>query len=128
MTDTKNKNITIWDKLAGLQVPHTWFTHFYMVSVASSTFWAYQFASDGAIFHLASRYTSSGLGGMTTNQIIIAWALMAFQGLRRLYESLKLLKPSTAQMPIASYLLGVGFYLAVGVAIWAEGLRKLRGR
>jgi 3-oxo-5-alpha-steroid 4-dehydrogenase 3 len=123
--DVKSKNLTVWDRLVGLQVPHTWFTHFYIVSVASSTFWAYQLATDGVVFRLlAPRYASDEQMGMTINQIIIAWALMAFQGSRRLYESIRLLKPSTAQMPMASYALGIAFYLAVGVSVWAEGMRK----
>ena len=127
-TEVKSKNFTVLDRLARLQVPHTWFTHFYAVSVASSAFWAYQLAIDGVIFRLlASRYASDVQGGMTMNQILITWALMAFQGSRRLYESVRLLKPSSAQMPMASYTLGIAFYLAVGVAVWAEGMRKSSG-
>jgi 3-oxo-5-alpha-steroid 4-dehydrogenase 3 len=127
-TEVKSKNVNSLDRLAKLQVPHTWFTHFYMVSVASSAFWAYQLAADGVVFRLlASRYASDGQGGMTMNLIFITWALMAFQGSRRVYESLRLLKPSTAQMPLASYALGIAFYLAVGVAVWAEGMRKSSG-
>lgn len=127
-TEVKSKNFTVLDRLAKLQVPHTWFTHFYAVSVASSAFWAYQLAIDGVIFRLlASRYASDVQGGMTMNQILITWALMAFQGSRRLYESVRLLKPSSAQMPLASYTLGIAFYLAAGVAVWAEGIRKSSG-
>jgi len=127
-TEVKSKNVTFADRLAKLQVPHTWFTHFYMVSVASSAFWAYQLATNGVIFRLfASRYASDGQIGMTANQILITWALMAFQGSRRLYESVTLLKLSSAQMPLASYALGIAFYLAVGVAVWAEGMRKSSG-
>lgn len=125
LTDAKGEDLAVWDKLVKLQVPHTWFTHFYMVSVASSAFWAYQLATDGVVFRfLTSGYASDGQGGMTTMQILITWAFMAFQGSRRLYESIKLLKPSTAQMPMVSYALGIGFYLAVSVSIWAEGIRK----
>jgi 3-oxo-5-alpha-steroid 4-dehydrogenase 3 / polyprenol reductase len=127
-TEVKSKNVTALDKLAKLQVPHTWFTHFYMVSVASSVFWGYQLATDGVIFRLlASRYASDGQRGMTMNQILITWALMTIQGSRRLYECVRLLKPSTAQMPMTSYALGIGFYLAAGVAVWAEGMRKSPG-
>lgn len=127
-TGVKIKNVTVLDRLAKLQVPHTWFTHFYMVSVASSAFWGYQLATHGIIFGLlASRYASDGQRGMTTNQILITWALMAFQGSRRLYESIRLLTPSSAQMPLASYALGIAFYLAVGVAVWAEGMCKSSG-
>jgi 3-oxo-5-alpha-steroid 4-dehydrogenase 3 len=124
-TEVKSNNITALDRLAKLQVPHTWFTHFYIVAVASSAFWAYQLATYGAIFRvLASRYASHGQRGMTMNQILITWVLMALQGSRRLYESVRLLKPSTAQMPLTSYALGIAFYLAVNVAVWAEGMRK----
>lgn len=124
-TEVKSKYVTALDRLAKLQVPHTWFTHFYIVAVASSAFWAYQLGTYGALFRvLASRYASHGQGGMTMNQILITWVLMALQGSRRLYESVRLLKPSTAQMPLTSYALGIAFYLAVNVAVWAEGMRK----
>jgi 3-oxo-5-alpha-steroid 4-dehydrogenase 3 / polyprenol reductase len=127
-TEVKSKNVAVLDKLAKLQVPHAWFNYFYAVSVASSVFWAYQLATDGLIFRLlASRYASDRQEGMTRNQIILTWALMAFQGSRRLYESVRLLKPSSAQMSLASYVLGIAFYLAAGVAVWAEGMRKSSG-
>ncbi len=121
-------NLTALDKLAKLQVPHTWFTHFYMVSVASSAFWAYQLATAGVVFRLLdSRYATDGQGGMTMNQILITWVVMAFHGARRLYESVRLLKPSAARMPLTSYALAIAFYLAVGISVWVEGLRKSSG-
>jgi 3-oxo-5-alpha-steroid 4-dehydrogenase 3 / polyprenol reductase len=123
-TEAKSNKSNALDTFAELQVPHTWFAHFYMVSVASSAFWAYQIATTGTVFRfLASQYGSTQ-GSMTVDQIAVTWALMAFQGSRRLYESITLLKPSTAKMPVASYLLGIAFYLAMGIAVWAEGIRE----
>ncbi len=128
-TEINNRTPTALDRLVKLQVPHTWFTHFYMVSVASSAFWAYQIAADGSIFRLlASLFAGDSRVSMTMNQILITWALMAFQGSRRLYESIRLLKPSAAQMPLAAYALGIAFYLFVGVCVWAEGIRRSSSR
>jgi 3-oxo-5-alpha-steroid 4-dehydrogenase 3 len=123
-TEGKSNNSNVLDKFANFQVPHTWFTHFYAVSVASSAFWACQIATDGAILKLLASGYGNTQGAMTMNQIAITWTLMAFQGFRRLYESITLLKPSIAKMPVASYALGIAFYLVMGVAVWVQGIRE----
>jgi len=61
---------------------------------------------------------------MTTNQVVLTWLLMAAQGCRRLYECIALTKPSEAKMPTPAWLLGNAFYLAVGIAVWVEGIRE----
>ncbi len=122
-TVTTLNNSNALDKLAGLQVPHTFFTHFYVVSVASSAFWGCQIASNQAFLRpLLAQYAGHTQGAMSMNRIALTWALMALQGLRRLYESITLLKPSTTKMSVASYALGTSFYLAMGIAVWAEGI------
>lgn len=124
-TEAKRVNSNALDKFANLQVPHTWFTHFYGVCVASSAFWGCQIAVNRAVFRLlASQYVGNIQAAMTMNQIALTWVLMTFQGSRRLYESITLLKPSTSKMPLASYAVGILFYLATCIAVWAEGIRE----
>lgn len=58
---------------------------------------------------------------MSVDQVIWAWSLMSVQGIRRFLESLADAKASTSQMFLAHWLLGLAFYLLMGVAIWIEG-------
>lgn len=57
---------------------------------------------------------------MFANQAALAWALMSVQGTRRLLESMTISIPSKSKMFIAHWLLGIAFYLAMGVAVWIE--------
>lgn len=59
---------------------------------------------------------------MAMEQVFLAWSLMAVQGLRRLCESITLVKPSSAKMWFVHWFVGIAFYLAVGVAVWIEGV------
>ncbi|TVY21833.1 Polyprenol reductase [Lachnellula arida] len=96
----------IMEKLALYQVPHPWFTHFYLVSVASSAFWGYQIFTGGRIVKvLAAR--AAGEGGMTANQVVLAWALMGVQGGRRVHESLTLTKASKSKMWVGLWLMPI---------------------
>lgn len=117
----------LMDWLASIGVPHSWFTHFYIASVASSVFWAIQVARKGAAFrYLAELHLDNSVNepSMAIDQVVLVWALMAIQGSRRLYECIALSKPSTSKMGAAAYLLGLVFYLAMGVVVWVEGIRK----
>jgi len=60
---------------------------------------------------------------MTLYQVMVVWAAMFTQGCRRLYESLIFAKPSSAQMWVGHWALGIWFYLTMGVAVWIEGIR-----
>lgn len=46
---------------------------------------------------------------------------MVLQGLRRLLESYLTVKESKSRMWFVHWLLGTGFYIAVGVGVWVEG-------
>lgn len=114
------------DYLAGLTVPHSYFKHFYVASVVSSLFWATQLAVHGPAF----RFLSYGLqeqdekSSMHLSQVVLCWVVMLIQGTRRLYESIALAKPSQARMWFVHWVLGIGFYVAMGISIWIEGIRK----
>lgn len=104
-------------------MPHSYFAQFYIVSVVSSLFWGFQLFCRGNVFQaIASRVSEEHqLHSMALSQVMVSWVLLALQGSRRLWESHVFQKPSSSQMWIVHWLLGIGFYLAAGVAIWIEG-------
>lgn len=91
------------DAFAALQVPHSFFTHFYVLSVASSLFWAWYWG-------LPAR----------AGTVRLTWALMSLQGARRLAESVAYMSASKSTMWVGHWLLGLAYYAATGVAVWAE--------
>ena len=111
------------DRLASLRVPHSYFTHFYVASVLSSLFWAFQLLSRGPAFQaIATRIGPQHLEkSMSIHQVLLCWALMLVQGIRRLHESRIFSKPSSSRMWFVHWLLGLAFYLAATVAVWIEG-------
>ena len=104
-------------------VPHAYFVHFYAVSVVSSFFWVLQILTKGAALKALSPNVldDESARTMSREQVSLVWCLMALQGIRRLYESITLLKQSTSTMSIAQYIVGILYYLAVGISIWIEG-------
>lgn len=119
---TKNQLRNLFDQIASFQVPHTWFTHYYILSVASSLFWGFQILTNGRILQFLASCSSEHHSAMTLSQVYIAWFMMAFQGLRRLYESLSLTKPSQSKMWAGLWILGLAFYAVMGVSVWIEGI------
>ncbi|KAL4941471.1 hypothetical protein BDV06DRAFT_212615 [Aspergillus oleicola] len=111
------------DYVAALRVPHSYFTQFYVISVLSSIFWALQLLSHGRAFQaIATRISPEHLQqAVSTNQVMLCWGLMLIQGVRRLHECLSFSKPSTSKMWFVHWFAGLGFYLAVAVAVWVEG-------
>src|SRR5271163_1377198 len=47
-----NSFLKTLDFLASVRVPHTWFLHFYVVSVASSLIWLHQILTRGTLIQL----------------------------------------------------------------------------
>lgn len=91
------------DYAASFQVPHNYFTHFYVVSAASSLFWGWKLRlwdADG--------------------QLPVVWALMLLQGVRRLAESSVYTSSSKSSMLFVHWIQGLLFYLAANVAVWVE--------
>lgn len=98
--------IQLLDYVAILKVPHSWFSHFYMVSVISSIGCLVAFQTGIYVkSHAASR---------------LCCILMLIQGSRRLIECLFLTKPSESRMWIGHYAIGLAFYIVTNVAIWIE--------
>ncbi|KAJ5902733.1 hypothetical protein N7495_003261 [Penicillium taxi] len=109
--------------LASYQVPHSYFKHFYIFSVLSSLFWAFQLIRRGSFFEaIASRVSEEHQQqSISLTQVLICWILLFMQGSRRVWESYEFAKPSSSQMWVVHWLLGFAFYLAAGVAIWIDG-------
>jgi len=117
----------LFSYIGSFQVPHSWFTQYYVVSVASSIFWAAQILTHGRVFRLlASHSQQHSSGTMTVNQVFIVWTFMAVQGARRLYESITLTKPSQSKMWIGAWTLGIAYYIVMGVSVWIEGICELQ--
>ncbi|KAH8708511.1 hypothetical protein GQ44DRAFT_731474 [Phaeosphaeriaceae sp. PMI808] len=101
---TPSPTAKLLDAAAAIQVPHNYFTQFYMTSVAGSIFWAWK-------LHIWNAH----------GQLQIVWALMMLQGVRRLLESHTYTSSSKSPMWFAHWLLGLLFYSAMSIAIWVEG-------
>ncbi|KAI0460697.1 hypothetical protein F5B21DRAFT_18578 [Xylaria acuta] len=108
------------------RIPHSWFIHFYILSVSCTIFWAVQFVMKGSVLELIVKHQlAKCASSMTMTQVVLAWFLMGLQGARRLYEYLAVLRPSSSSMWIIHWLLGNGFYLCTSVSIWVEGSRAI---
>ena len=114
-----------FEYVAAFKVPHTWFTHFYIVSTVSSMFWGHQIFTRGRAFELFAAYSrDTSTRSMTANQVLLAWSMMSVQGTRRLYESITLMKRSKSEMWIGLWIIGILYYIAMGIAIWIEGISQ----
>jgi 3-oxo-5-alpha-steroid 4-dehydrogenase 3 len=116
------------DYAAALRVPHSYFTQFYVILVLSSIFWALQLLSHGRAFQaIAARIRPEHLDqAISINQVMLCWCVLLTQGLRRLHECLSFSKPSSSTMWFVHWFAGLGFYLAVAVAVWIEGAGLFR--
>jgi 3-oxo-5-alpha-steroid 4-dehydrogenase 3 len=104
------------------QVPHSWFLHFYIVSVTLSGFWMWQYLTKGHVLRsIVTWQDRDGGPSMSLEQVFVAWLLMALQGSRRLYESLFVFKPGSSPMWFIHWALGLSYYIAMSLAVWVEG-------
>lgn len=93
------------DHAAAIHVPHNYFTHFYVTSVACSLFWGWWLRVWDA-----------------HNQMQVVWSLMLLQGVRRMLESYTYTSTSKSSMWFAHWILGLVFYITMNISIWIEGL------
>jgi 3-oxo-5-alpha-steroid 4-dehydrogenase 3 / polyprenol reductase len=104
------------------QVPHSWFSAFYGLSVGCSIFWLVQFLGNGSILRaIASWQADAPEPSATKAQVAAVWGMMLLQGARRVYEHAVIMKPSKSTMWFVHWFLGLGFYLVLSVATWVEG-------
>lgn len=116
-------------KLTSLgQIPHSWFFTYYAVYLACAHFWAVQYyqQDDNRLRSLARRQVqvTAGSPTMAGGQVVFVWCMMLLQAWRRLYECFAVMKPSKSTMWFVHWVMGLGFYLGVSVAIWIEGSCK----
>lgn len=121
----KGPSAILLDRAADVKVPHSWFTSFYAVSVGCSLFWASQIVVGGPAFRAVVYFTAERDASMTVRQVLLVWVMMLVQGSRRLYECLALAKPSSSQMWVGHWLLGIFFYGGMSLAVVIEGIRML---
>ncbi len=125
--NSKSKLASLFEYVASIQVPHTWFTHYYIISVASSIFWSIQIVTRGRAFAFMVTYSKGTPSTMTIDQIFLAWLLMTIQGTRRLSESITFTKPSQSRMWFGLWVLGIAYYVFMGISVWIEGIGELSG-
>lgn len=65
--------------------------------------------------------SSTQAQGMTVDQVVLTWSLVTIQGARRFLETSLLVKFSESKMWFIHWLLGMTFYLGLGVSCWIEG-------
>ncbi|PHH80344.1 hypothetical protein CDD82_1816 [Ophiocordyceps australis] len=109
-----------------LTVPHSWFLSYYVLSVTSSAFWAWQFWRRGSLMTaMAQAQVRLEPQAMHHYQqlphVILAWAMLSIQGCRRLYECLFVSKLGSSPMLVLHWLLGLAFYSLAGVSVWIQG-------
>lgn len=112
------------DRAAELQVPHNWFITFYVVSVVGSIYWAGELARKGPMFQSITQNSREAAPAMSFAQLQAVWGLMLIQGSRRLYECIIFFRPSSSQMWVGHWALGIVFYSLTSVAVWIEGISK----
>ena len=111
------------DGIGAIQVPHSYFKHFYILSVLSSIFWSIQLLARSRLLLSLCEISErkDRRPSMSMDQVLLTSALMTLQGARRFVESSTIAKPSLSKMWFGHWLLGMAFYLAMGVAVWIEG-------
>jgi 3-oxo-5-alpha-steroid 4-dehydrogenase 3 len=124
----KSKNFvdSTLDYAATLQVPHSWFTSFYIASVSCSLLWAGDYALSGPISSHIAAYVNTFRTSMTFHQVFIVWLAVLAQGARRLYECIAFSRPSKSTMWVGHWVLGMAFYVGLSVAVWIEGTPALK--
>lgn len=125
--DTSKNLKWVLERLDAMQVPHGWFQHFYIISVFSSLFWGLQILAKGSMLETLCQSVGPSIQakGMTVDQVVLTWSLVTIQGVRRLLETSFLIQPSGSKMWFVHWLLGIAFYLALGVSCWIEGAGTL---
>ena len=113
----------LFDRLITYPLPRTYFIHFYLFSVISSLFWAYQIHTRGSVLQFIAEFGSPRTkeASMSVEQVVLTWSLMTAQGLRRLIETIALERTSASTMQLSHYVVGFLHYLGVGIAVWIEG-------
>ncbi|KAI5793430.1 putative 3-oxo-5-alpha-steroid 4-dehydrogenase [Pyronema domesticum] len=126
--ESKKKGPLDW--LAGLTVPHSWFTHFYFLAVFWTIFWAAQILVHGSVYKFVAAYCeprsqpfSEGNHSptMSPHQLSLLFICFLTQTSRRLYEQLSS-PPSSSRMWIGHYAIGLFFYTLLPLSLWTNAI------
>lgn len=107
------------------QVPHSWFFTYYAFYILCAGAWAVQYFMDGPhlLKFLARRQVELAPNAPTVagSQVVMLWIMMFFQAARRLYECFVVMRPSKSTMWFVHWVMGLGYYFGVSLAVWVEG-------
>lgn len=107
------------------QVPHAWFFTYYAFYILCAEVWAVQYFLYGPnlleVLTMRQVEVAPDAPTMEGSQVVLVWVMMFVQAWRRLYECFAVMQPSTSTMWFVHWVVGLGFYLGVSVAIWVEG-------
>lgn len=147
--ESKKKGPLDW--LAGLTVPHSWFTHFYFLAVFWTIFWAAQILVHGSVYKFVAAYceprsqpfsegssssastpelltpgtdafdTEDHSPTMSPHQLSLLFICFLTQTSRRLYEQLSS-PPSSSRMWIGHYAIGLFFYTLLPLSLWTNAI------
>lgn len=125
------KPTTNWaNQLSKLVVPKHYFSHFYVIGLISAVISIVElislsyFKKPLLLIRLLDLYDDrTGSHRLSQQQCNIGLTLITCHLIRRVYESFWIEKPSkTATMHISHYLVGIGFYGAMVLGSWLEGV------
>lgn len=108
------------------QVPHSWFFTYYAFYALCATFWTAQYLQDGkddnVLKIIAERQVETVPTSSTATgaQLVLVWGMMLLQAIRRLYECFVVMKPSKSTMWFLHWIMGLGFYFGISMAVWVE--------
>ncbi|KAG0633274.1 hypothetical protein HOY80DRAFT_644235 [Tuber brumale] len=134
--DSKGPVTTLLDHFATYTVPHSFFTHFYILALTTLLLLGQQISTHGPLYTLlrdlqtpewATGSARRVTGGQSIHQVVLTWTCLVLQTVRRLYECLFVQKKSVAEggresrMWVVHYALGLVFYVSAGIGGWVEG-------
>ncbi|KAK4514440.1 uncharacterized protein ATC70_002036 [Mucor velutinosus] len=128
------KPATQWaDHLSKWTVPKHYFSHFYVIGLMTAVLSIVElislssFSKSFFIMQLLDQYdTRIGTHHVSRQQCVVGLSLLTLHLMRRVYESFWVEKPSkTATMHVSHYLTGVGFYGAMVIGTWLEGVSNV---
>ncbi|EGX51619.1 hypothetical protein AOL_s00054g318 [Orbilia oligospora ATCC 24927] len=141
-TEPKSPLDVLLDLVGKLQVPHSWFMHFYAFSFAVQLFWLLQVIFHGRILQLVldnlpgnqppkdavvePQIVPGPDGSQSLETILLCIICMTMQSARRLWESIYIQKSGNSKMGILIYIAGITHYTMMGFATWCEGIETLR--
>ena len=70
---------------------------------------------------IARAQVKDGNQTVELGHVFLAWALMAIQGTRRLYESVVIMKAGKSPMSSIHWVVGLAYYASMSVSVWVEG-------